>query len=249
MRRVLPMPLLDNRFWFRRRASLHPCHYQDRWLDTYADLVRKLALLRIFPRWDADSTVALSTDGKRRVLDVGCGDARLSAWIARSFGCRVWGVDAIDWPGASDRLAGLFTVLDAEKMSEDRGLRMFQPHVAVAVTSLPFMRDWRLAVGEMCRLAERVLVLDNLQTPAPAWQRGLGYKEPIEMPALVHEFARHDFRLERWAGVNLLDRALFRRLPAPLAFLITLPLDAALAFVVPARRCRYAAVLFRAEPS
>jgi len=143
---------------------------------------------------------------------------------------------------------GHFAVADAETMSEIPWLREVRPHLAVAITSLPFSNDWRLVVSEMCRLADRVLVLDNLQTPSPPWQRGLPYKEPVELAPLVCEFASNGFMVERGVGVNVLDRALFRHLLAPLAFAITLPLDIVLARLVRAHRWRYAAVLFQRVP-
>lgn len=180
----------------------------------------------------------------KRVVDVGCGDCSLDVWIEKQFDVEVWGVDAFEWPGA--RRLNRFTHADAEELSQVRPLCAWEPQLAIAVTSLPFMADWRNVVAQMCGLARRVLVLDNLQTPTPPWQKGLPEKEPIELPELIEEFGSWGFVAARCVCVNVLDRRLFLRLPYWLAFGVTLPVDLLLARVAPKRWWRYAAVLFEA---
>ncbi len=228
------MPVRDTRHWTERLDWRNPCHYGDRWLDAYADRVRKAAIRRVWPK------------GVTTVLDAGCGDGRLGAWMQRAFNCVVWGVDAYEWPGAEDRLHR-FNVWDMEELPDLQGLAHW-PDLAVAVTSLPFTRDWRRAVRALCRVAPRVMVVDNLQTPAPPWQKGLPEKEPIELPALEGVFRANGFKVERAVAVNVLDRRLFLRCPKwayVVPFAVTLAADLALARVTAPHRARYAAVLFR----
>lgn len=227
------MPAKQEAHWTERLGWSRPCHYNDGWLDTYADLVRKAALNRVFP------------GNVRRLVDIGCGDGSLDLWLEQEFDVQVWGVDVFPWPGAQ-RLER-FTVLDAEELLSAEELGAFEPQMTMAVTSLPFMEDWRGVVEQMCGLAPRALVLENLQTPAPPWQKGLPEKEPIELPELIEEFSLWGFTPARCVCVNVLDRRLFLRLPHWLAFAVTLPVDLLLARAAPRRWWRYTAVLFEAQ--
>lgn len=228
------MPVRDLGHWASRVGQAAPCHYGDRWLDLYADWIRKSAVRRIFPA------------GVRSVLDVGCGDGRFGAWIESQFRCQVTGVDCFDWPGARERVE--FVLGDAERL-RDR----FQPlsfDLATCVTVLQCTQDWRAAVQEVTAVARSVLVVENLQTPTPPWQRGLPEKGPIEFPPLVAEFRSQGFFLSTAVCVNLVDRRGFPpmlpvpRWCAPACCVGTFVVDWVLSRCVQPERGRYAAVLF-----
>jgi len=223
------MPVRDSTHWETRLGQPSPCHYGDGWLDRYADTVRKAGVERV---WPGDAEI---------VLDVGCGDGQFAAWMSRRFNVQVIGVDAYHWPGAQDRLDTLY-VEDAESF----------PHLmlpgsvdlAVCVTSLPFMRDWRRCVSGLVRAARRVLVVDNLQHPPPDWQLRLPEKQPISYWDLVQTFDAHGWAVEAATAISVLDRRLFFRLAGWLAYALTLPVDLMLAPGYRPPRARYSAVLF-----
>lgn len=222
------MPVRDTGHWEGKMGDAAPCHYGDWYLDTYADIVRKAATRRIFP-------------GRRlSVLDVGCGDGKFGEWVKEKFACRVDGVDAFDWPGAAGRL-DKFSVLDAEEIV----LAPNDYDLAICVTSLPFMRDWRMTVKNLCRSIPKVLVIENLQTPTPPWNKGMVEKDQMDYPTLVWTFENQGFFVADATCINVLDRRLFfTRMPTPLAFAASLLIDLIASYVVRPWAGRYAAVLF-----
>jgi len=225
------MPVRNAGHWEGKFGDENPCHYGDWYLDTYADIVRKAAVRRVFP-------------GRRlSVLDVGCGDGKFGAWVGRKFSCVVDGVDAFDWRGAGSRL-NKFDVIDAEDMV----LRADAYDLAICVTSLPFMRNWRKTVANLCRSIPKILVVENLQTPTPPWNKGMVEKDQMDFTSLVWAFMSQGFMVADSTCVNVLDRRLFLTgAPKPLAFALSLCVDLAAGFVVKPPAGRYAAVLFQRD--
>lgn len=228
-RSIFAMPVKDVSHWTDKLGLTDPCHYQERWMDRYAATVRKLAVRRIWPREAID------------VVDFGCGDGKFGQWASDEFHCKVTGVDPFDWPGAADRLHR-FKVADAERLDA----RVGRWDLSMAITSLPFMSDWRNGTKAMRSVSRLALVVDNLQTPTPPWQKGLSEKDPIELPQLVADFVNAGWTVRRCYAVGVVDRRLFLKkwIPRPLAFGVTLMLDRVLSRFVGANRARYAAVLF-----
>ena len=223
------MPVRDSTHWEPKLGQPSPCHYGDSWLDRYADTVRKAGVARIWP------------DGVELVLDVGCGDGQFAAWMKSKFKVVVAGVDAYHWPGAEARVDALY-VEDAETFAHQVEPQGFD--LAVCVTSLPFMQDWRRCVAGLTRAAMRVLVVDNLQHPPPEWQLELPEKRPISYWDLVQTFDAHRWSVEAATAINVLDRRLFFTLPSWLAYALTTPIDLMLAPGYRPPRARYSAVLF-----
>lgn len=229
------MAVRDPSHWTEKLQQPAPCHYGDPWLDRYSDWIRKAAVKRVFP------------PGVRRVLDVGCGDGRFGAWVAHQFGCEVVGVDPFDWPGVRDRVR--FLQDDGETLVRAWKLGPFD--LALFVTSLPFMANWERAVTAVRGKAKQVLVVENLQTPAPVWQQGLPEKEPIEYDELVRVFAARHFFVASSVCVNVVDRRGFSPLLpvpewcGPACAVGTFAVDWVLSRWVRPDRGRYAAVLFR----
>ena len=238
------MPVRDRSHWEPRLTWREPCHYGEPWLDWYADVTRKAALRAIWPGRGLS------------VIDVGGGDGRLALWLRRYYKVRIWGLDAYAWPGADGRFHGL-VVGDAEAKSTwqelDARAGSALWDVALYVTSLPFMTDWRAALALGAARSRRVLVLENLQQPTPRWQVGWPEKEPITFDQLVTEAALVGLRVERTRCVTVLDRRLFLWLPAWVAAVVSVPIDLAVARLWPgptsqqAWSGRYAAVLFQSE--
>lgn len=225
------MPVRDPNHWNSKIGEAAPCHYGDRYLDLYATLVRRAAVRRLHLRPGL------------RILDVGCGDGQFGAWVKQEFSCAVVGVDAIDWYGARHRL-DQFLIADAERLHISVG----RFDLAMFVTSLPFMANWRRALTKVCASVQEVLVIENLQTPTPPWQKELPEKEPIDYPTLVQAFAARGFFVSRAVCVNVVDRRWFRPwVPGPIACWLTLAADLALSRLVSPPRGRYAAVLFRKQ--
>jgi len=232
--------VLDPHHWRPKLGEEFPCHYGEKYLDWYADRIRKSAVKSIWPR------DVLPPRGCR-VMDVGCGDGRFGEWLRREFGVHVSGIDPFNWPGAVARLNS-FEVRSI--VGPRKGFAEGRYDLAICVTSLPFMTDWAKALHNLYQIADRLLVVENLQTPTPSWQTGLPEKRPISYPDLVLEAKRVGWAIEAERCINLIDR---RWLDAVGAIPILRPVVAVATFVVDwvVGRClhpvdgRYSAVLFR----
>ena len=98
----------------------------------------------------------------RRVLDVGSGTGRAALRLARA-GARVTAVDASEpmlavarQRAADEHLSISFAVGDAHAL--DYADRAFE--VAVSFRVLMHTPEWRVCLGELCRVADRLVVID-----------------------------------------------------------------------------------------
>lgn len=229
------MPAKDALYWQERTALEHPCHYLDPITDAYAFMVRTAAMRRL---WPAQAQM---------VLDVGCGNGEVAAWMKRVFGVNVTGADLFRYWDIDARVDH-FVQVDAEHLTEAFDIRQFD--LATAITVLPFLENWRQAVAQMCCVASRVLVVENTTTPTPPWQQGQRQKWHIEYPMLDEAFAQQRFHLAQRCTVNVLDRAWLLRSPGWLKWPVmwaTLAADLGLARIVPPERARYTASLYTTE--
>lgn len=227
------MPVRDPNHWNPKIGEAAPCHYGDRYLDLYATLVRMAAVRRLHLRRGL------------RVLDVGCGDGQFGAWVKRAFGCEVVGVDAIDWTRGCFRYLDQHLIADAERLHIPAG----RFDLAMFVTSLQYMADWRVALTNVCASVPKILVVENLQTPTPPWQYGLPEKDAFDYPTLVHELRARGFFVARAVVANVIDRRWFRPwVPGLISCWLTLVADLVLSRMVSPPRGRYMAILFRMSP-
>ncbi len=208
------MPALDNSYWQERLRNLSGTRYAEAWRDRYIDGAWKRALRRAFTR----------LKGVHSVLDVGCGDGHIGSWLQQQFGVSVYGVDAYQWQGSGELRA--FSVVDAEAKGAFRrvaGGKRFD--VAMTTTVLAHAENWRAIVENMLEVARYLVILENLQSPVPDWQRGLSYKRPLPWPELMEMATSRGLQLEMWVPVTVIDTRLFKRLPPWLAHGVTAPLD------------------------
>jgi SAM-dependent methyltransferase len=208
------MPALDNSYWQERLRNRSGTRYAEAWRDRYIDGAWKRALRKAFSRMK----------GVRSVLDVGCGDGHIGSWLQQQFGVKVFGVDAYEWNG-TNALHG-FAVVDAEAKGAFRavaGGKRFD--VAMTTTVLAHTENWRAIVDNMIEVARYLVILENLQSPVPAWQVGLSYKRPLPWPELTELAKSRGLQLELWEPVTVIDTRLFKYLPTWLAHRVTAPLD------------------------
>jgi SAM-dependent methyltransferase len=228
------MPALDNAYWQQRLRTGVGTRYAEAWRDRYIDGAWKRALHAAFSHIPSIESV----------LDVGCGDGHIGAWLQRRFDVRVFGVDAYNW-GAENVLNG-FSIVDGEEPGAFRPLvsaRRFD--VAMTTTVLAHSANWRAIFDNMIEAARYVLILENLQSPVPAWQQGLSYKRPVPWPELMEAADSRGLQLALWKPVTVVDTRLFRHLPAWLAHQITTPIDWAATKYVPASKGRQQICVFK----
>ncbi|TXH10593.1 MAG: class I SAM-dependent methyltransferase [Hyphomicrobiaceae bacterium] len=232
------MPVKDQAYWEQRAQMQDACHYLDKWTDWYAQVVRRRGVRRVWPK-----------DVVWSVLDVGCGDGKVSDWMRKTFAWRVDGIDAFEFEGVRDRVDD-FVLVDGECIAQEfAGCRY---GLVTCHTSLAFMTDWRETVRQLAQITDRVLVVENVQTPTPEWQKGLPQKTHLELPLLIEGFAAAGFSPTAIQPINWLDRGLMVRplfrLPImkPLGVLLTLLVDWFMVDVIRIKpeRGRYAAILF-----
>lgn len=223
------MPVLNLDFWREREiaardarardgvSDMSPCHYREYWQDLYATRMRRRAMEELFARLPLKFEEMCP-----RVLDVGCGDGRFGAWVARRFKVPVSGVDAFAF-GAYDRLQR-FCQMDAENVSQIVP-KWGHFDVALLITVLPFVENPQKVLEELTHVAPFLIVLDNFQDPAPPWQLVLSYKRHIPVQKFFDMLSHAGWEFEFMTPVNVIDRALFVRTPRalyPLAYVATL---------------------------
>jgi ubiquinone/menaquinone biosynthesis C-methylase UbiE len=145
----------------------------------------------------------------RRILDVGTGTGRAALVLARGGAC-VTAVDASDQMLAiardraeEEHLSVRFLPGDAHRL--EFGDRAFD--VVVSLRVLMHAADWRQSVGELCRVADRLVILDypsvrsfaSLQAIARRVTHALGARtEPYRVlsdTAIARELAKSQFRV------------------------------------------------------
>lgn len=229
------MPIKDEQWWRARQGDVNPCHYQDRALDFYANFLRRRAIMNVWP----DEVGPGSS-----LLDVGCGDGKMTCWMGQMFEVITSGVDAILYDGVTKNVHS-FCLGDGETLLSQFPARRFD--LITAITSLPFMSNWRRCVWQMTQLSDRILVVENTQDPAPTWQSGLSYKEPITYRQLCSEMAFNGFAVHASVAVNVIDRALLLKTPGwskwPV-MVLSLVADLVLSPLTQPRDAKYTATLF-----
>lgn len=234
------MPLHNEAYWRARLGRAAPCWSGERWLDWEHAWVVRSALRRLWP--------AEVRGRSRRVLDVGCGDGRWTAWMARRFGVQVRGVDALEYPGVRDRLGEAFRLADAERLTEEPWAAGWRPDLVVCLNTLTSTSDWRRALGEAAAIGPRVLVFDNFQTPTPPWLQGLPHRQPITVPELTAAAGEAGLGVERAVAADVMHRRLFLRSPRwahPAVALVSAGIDLVAARLLRPGRARHSAWLFR----
>jgi SAM-dependent methyltransferase len=145
----------------------------------------------------------------RRILDVGTGTGRAALLMARG-GARVTAVDASDEMlaiarrhGEEEHLAVRFLVGDVHRL--EFGDRDFD--VVISLRVLMHAADWRQSVAELCRVADRLVIIDYpsavsfaaVQAVARRVTHALGARtEPYRVlshTAIARELARSRFRV------------------------------------------------------
>lgn len=97
-----------------------------------------------------------------RILDVGTGTGRAALLLARD-GARVTGVDASDEMLAVARRRAQQDGLSIDLRRADAHDLPFEPRsfdVAVSLRVLMHTPEWRRCIGELCRVADRLVVVD-----------------------------------------------------------------------------------------
>lgn len=233
------MPAKDNHFWLRRQKVTDPCHYMDKWTDWYAQVVRRRGVRRIWPHHAQVS----------KTLDVGCGDGQVSEWMLNTFRTAVVGSDAFEYPGVKQRVNAFYRV-DGENLQDVFSGQRFD--LVTCHTSLCCMKDWQASVRQIAQLTDRVLVVENVQTPTPRWQTHWPQKTHLELPVLLTGFSLSGFVPVAIQPINWLDRGLLVQWPfrlgilKPLGVLLTMLVDWLMVDVarIEPERGRYAAILF-----
>ena len=159
------MPAKDDHFWLRRQKLEDPCHYLDKWTDWYAQVVRRRGVKRVWPHQAQVS----------KTLDVGCGDGKVSEWMLNTFRTAVVGCDAYEYAGVRQRVNAFYRI-DGENLQDMFSGQLFD--LVTCHTSLCCMADWQATVRQIAQLTNRVLVVENVQTPTPEWQKRWTQKTP-----------------------------------------------------------------------
>jgi SAM-dependent methyltransferase len=235
------VPLVNEAYWRARFGTAAPCWSGDRWVDWEHAIVVRSALRQIWPRkpvvW--------------RVLDVGCGDGRWTAWMRDEFNVFVRGTDALEFPGVRQRLGDWFRKVDAEELLAAPEVAGFRPDLVVFLNSLTCVLNWRGALDQAARLAPRVLVFDNLMTPTPPWLKGLPHRRPIEQPELLFAAAKLGLYAVRVVTADVMHRRLFLRTPRwahPVVAVVSAAIDLAAQRIVVPSQARHVAVLLGRVP-
>lgn len=163
------------------------------------------------------------------ILDVGTGTGRAALLLARN-GARVTGIDASDamlavarQRAAVDGIDATFRVGDAHAL--EFGDRTFD--AAVSLRVLMHTPDWRRCIGELCRVAQRLVVVDYPSASSAAvleslWRRaahacGIA-TEPyrVFLPRTIADaFARNGFRVRSAHRQFVLPIAVHKAIGSP----------------------------------
>ncbi|MBP8055180.1 MAG: class I SAM-dependent methyltransferase [Chloroflexi bacterium] len=246
------MPAISETFWQKRTPLMDSCHYLDKWTDWYAMAIRWLALRRLRPHIQQLAPQNRIPRDPARILDMGCGDGQGAQLFRSACGifAEVTGVDMYEYSGVRGRVER-FIQADGEQVG--RELQGEQFDLAIALTSLAFMKNWKVAAAQIRDLTSWMLVVENVQDPAPTWQSDLDYKTHLSWPVLVRGMEEAGWQVVIAQPINWLDRALLVRVPTwlrPLTVGLTLLLDVVGVYVwgLPVAKCRYTAALFVKRP-
>jgi len=147
----------------------------------------------------------------REVLDVGTGTGRAALTLARA-GARVTGVDAsgemlrvADDRARREALAITFQEGDAHALAfPDRSF-----DAAISLRVLMHTPDWRVCLGELCRVARERVVFDYPATASVALLQSIGRRvgarlgrrveayRVFRQGEIVHQLERHGFEVRR----------------------------------------------------
>ncbi|MFN7950964.1 MAG: methyltransferase domain-containing protein [bacterium] len=160
----------------------------------------------------------------RRILDVGVGTGRLALPLARD-GARVVGIDASPLmlgcasEKSSPEVAGRLALLTGDAHDLPFGDRAFDSVVCLRV--LMHVVDWKGALAELCRVADRNLVFDvpprmSFARLDPVLKRLLGTDEQVyrtfSIRALKRELIRNGFEVRETHREYVLPIAFHRKL-------------------------------------
>ena len=158
----------------------------------------------------------------RSILDVGTGTGRAAILMARG-GARVTAVDASEEMLAIARSRAVDEHLDVQFLPGDAHELEFPDRsfdVVISLRMLMHARQWRACVGEMCRVARRLVIVDYPSTMSFALLEAVGRRvtyglgmrtEPYRV--LSHRAIDHAF-----ADTNFRIRSVHRQFVLPIAF-------------------------------
>lgn len=150
-----------------------------------------------------------ATDPAISVLDVGTGTGRAALLLARN-GARVTGVDASDAMLAEARRRAVVEGIDVAFQKGDAHALGFEDRsfdVAVSLRVLMHTPDWRRCVAELCRVADRLVVIDYPSAFSAAALESSGRRAAQTLGlhtesyrvfrprTLTNALARHSFRV------------------------------------------------------
>lgn len=250
------MPLVNRSYWEQRIAEGGSTWSENRWLDLEHGIVARAVFRRLWPR-DAlapFTSVHIGqqlTTRRRKVLDVGAGDARWSAWMAEEFDVDVFSMDAVPWPVSDDAWKWLegYAIGDAEALDELGAVRRFAPDAVVFMNSLTCIADWQKALKSAARLVPSlVIVFDNLMYPVPPWAKAMKHRVAISWPEVENAMLLLGYVREEAVGGDVLHRKWFLHTPRflhPLVAVISAAIDVTASRILPFHRCRHIGLVFR----
>lgn len=227
------MPLLNDGHWIRRMGQASPLWSGEMWLDWEHERVIKRAYRRIWPRGEV-----------RTAVDVGCGDGRLTRWMAQTFGCFVMGVDALEFPGVRDRVQ--FRCIDPERLHDE----IDEVDLVVFSNSLTCLAHWEAALESASLVGRMILAFDNFQTPTPEWGKRVDYRQPIQVTDIDLKMRSLWMRRIRGVAADWFHRKLFLKTPQwshPGVAVVTWWLDWAASIVLKPEQARHSALLYRRQ--
>lgn len=191
------MPAKDSAYW-AARARQGNSWYGDRWLDWQAKVLCQWALHRL--------DVPLGPHD--RVLDIGCGDGRFSAWLAEKYGCPVTAVDLYDFkPVRHPRVTYRFGV-DAEALPRD-----LLADVGFMVGVLEGVRHRQAALESAARAVKHLVVVEELRKDPQPYQLDMPHKWALYWDLFKAELALTPWEIAYWVPATMLDRAWAANVP------------------------------------
>ncbi len=205
----------------------NPCHYHNKWQDSYAFRVRS----RAFRKTDFD--------GARHIVDLGCGVGEYTKHIGTLTSADIWG---FDFPFLTEKAAETFREtprfhFEGASLPNPRVMDRIAAADVVYTTTVyvhlaPDARAAFFAAIERMRPGARVLLLEYAPDVVPAFQQGLPHKEVETARQIQEKFERAGWKLEEIRPVNYIDSFLFFHLGKhALTYAITLGLDTLLAWL------------------